>query len=151
MDQDIKMSETQPGVHVSNGGDGGRITAYANPAKKTAQRACPLHFKFGKVKIMSPTTLTILLLGASLIPSGSTYTGSAVQISYKGGLTVAPEAHEANGGLVTLAGPSGMFINPTSTTLPQGAFTAQYCFFLPDFDFKETMAHRSMFAYGVTD
>ena len=60
-------------------------------------------------------------------------------------------AYEANRGLVTLTGPSGMFINPTSATLPQGAFTAQYCFFLPDFDFKGSIAHGALLSYGVTD
>lgn len=65
--------------------------------------------------------------------------------------TSSAEVYEANRGLVTLTGPSGMFINPTSATLPQGAFTAQYCFFLPDFDFDGTMAHGGLLSYGITD
>jgi hypothetical protein len=62
----------------------------------------------------------------------------------------APVAYEAGRGLITLEGPSGMFINPTSATLPSGAFTAQYCFFLPNNDF-DTVGHGLMASYGVTD
>src|SRR5262245_3375262 len=40
--------------------------------------------------------------------------------------------YEAGRGLLTLQGPSGMFINPTSATLPQGKFTLQYCNFYPE-------------------
>jgi len=45
---------------------------------------------------------------------------------------VAPAPYEAGRGLITLEGPSGMFINPTSATLPKGAYTAQYCLFFPE-------------------
>jgi hypothetical protein len=58
--------------------------------------------------------------------------------------------YEGGRGLLTLQGPSGMFINPTSGTLPQGKFTLQYCNFYPN---NETVvvAHGWMAAYGVTD
>ncbi len=59
--------------------------------------------------------------------------------------------YEANRGLLTLEGPTGLFINPTSATLPKGAFTAQYCFFLPDSDFEGTIGHGFLLSYGVTD
>lgn len=78
--------------------------------------------------------------------------GEPVQMSAKG-VAPAVEAaeYEANRGLLTLEGPSGMFINPTSATLPEGAFTAQYCFLLPDFDFDDTIGHGAMLAYGLKE
>lgn len=57
---------------------------------------------------------------------------------------------EAGRGLITLEGPSGMFINPTSATLPRNTFTLQYCFFLPDNN-SDIIGHGLMGAYGVTD
>jgi len=58
--------------------------------------------------------------------------------------------YEGGRGLLTLQGPSGMFINPTSATLPQGKFTLQYCNFYPN-NRTEVVAHGWMAAYGVTD
>lgn len=65
---------------------------------------------------------------------------------------VAPmeEAYEAGRGLLTLQGPSGMFINPTSATLPQGKFTLQYCNFYPE-NHTDVVAHGWMASYGITD
>lgn len=55
-------------------------------------------------------------------------------------------------GLLTIEGPTGLFINPTSGTLPAGAFTAQYCFFLPNWSASDPlMAHGALASYGVTD
>ncbi len=59
--------------------------------------------------------------------------------------------YEGGRGLLTIQGPSGMFINPTSGTLPAHAFTAQYCFLLPNNSASPVMAHGGMIAYGVTD
>jgi hypothetical protein len=59
--------------------------------------------------------------------------------------------YEAGRGLLTIQRPSGVVINPTSATLPEHAFTAQYCFFLPNNDSKPWMTHGAMIAYGVTD
>ena len=59
--------------------------------------------------------------------------------------------YEGGRGLLTIEGPSGLFINPTSGTLPAHAFTAQYCFLLPNNDTSPFMAHGAMVAYGVTD
>ncbi|HZJ14718.1 MAG TPA: hypothetical protein VFD27_06700 [Chthoniobacteraceae bacterium] len=58
--------------------------------------------------------------------------------------------YEAGRGLITLQGPSGMFINPTSATLPKGAFTAQYCNFYPK-DSGAVVGHGWLASYGVTD
>jgi hypothetical protein len=65
----------------------------------------------------------------------------------------APDAglYEGGRGLITTEGPSGMFINPTSGTLPAHAATLQYCFLLPTNDFSEVMGHGALLAYGVTD
>jgi len=55
-------------------------------------------------------------------------------------------------GLLTIEGPTGLFINPTSGTMPAGAFTAQYCFFLPNWSASDPlMAHGALVSYGVTD
>jgi hypothetical protein len=65
---------------------------------------------------------------------------------------VAPpeEPYHASRGLITLQGPSGMFINPTSATLPQGKFTLQYCLFFPNRD-TDIVGHGTLISYGVLD
>ncbi|MEZ5324082.1 MAG: hypothetical protein R3F19_03360 [Verrucomicrobiales bacterium] len=60
------------------------------------------------------------------------------------------DSFEAGRGLLTLEGPSGMFINPTSATLPRNTFTLQYCFFLPQNN-SDVVGHGLLAAYGVTD
>ena len=61
-----------------------------------------------------------------------------------------PPVYEAGRGLITLEGPSGMFINPTSATLPAGSVTLQYCMFLPDQN-TDTIGNGFLGAYGFTD
>ncbi|MGI8604509.1 MAG: hypothetical protein ACR2OZ_16175 [Verrucomicrobiales bacterium] len=80
------------------------------------------------------------------------FAGEATSSSDKQAVAPPPEPapYEAGRGLITLEGPTGMFINPTSATLPQGAFTAQYCFFLPEND-SDPWGHGGLLAYGVTD
>jgi hypothetical protein len=56
----------------------------------------------------------------------------------------------ASRGLITLEGPSGMFLNPTSATLPQGAFDAGYCLILTDRETKK-LGNSFFFSYGVRD
>jgi len=93
--------------------------------------------------------LTLCFAGGSALLAGEPITASSGKdVSITSDL--APP-YEANRGLVTLHGPSGMFINPTSATLPANAFTIQYCFFAPDFDFEGTLAHGTLLSYGVTD
>lgn len=60
------------------------------------------------------------------------------------------DGFEAGRGLLTLEGPTGLFINPTSATLPRNTFTLQYCFFLPDNN-SDVVGHGLLAAYGVTD
>jgi len=61
-----------------------------------------------------------------------------------------PAAYEAGRGLITLEGPSGMFINPTSATLGAGSATLQYCMFLPNQN-TDVIGNGILAAYGVTD
>jgi len=56
----------------------------------------------------------------------------------------------ASRGLITLEGPSGMFLNPTSATLPQGAFDAGYCLILTDRETRK-LGNSFFFSYGVRD
>ena len=53
-------------------------------------------------------------------------------------------------GLITLQGMAGMFLNPTSGTLNQGQFTAQYCVFFDQYS-TNTIGQGLMLDYGVTD
>lgn len=66
--------------------------------------------------------------------------------------TVIPEPapYEGGRGLITLQGPTGLFINPTSGTMPEGAFTAQYCLYSPFVD-SNVIGNGLLLAYGVTD
>jgi hypothetical protein len=55
-------------------------------------------------------------------------------------------------GLITLEGPSGMFINPTSATLPQGRIILNYCVFVPTIpDGVSLVGHGILLSYGVRD
>ncbi len=83
-----------------------------------------------------------------LVPAlaGETYVSSK-EISYIEEEPLVP--YEAGRGLITLEGPSGMFIAPTSATLPKGAFTAQYCVFFPNHD--TIVGHGGLVAIGLTD
>lgn len=55
-------------------------------------------------------------------------------------------------GLLTTQGPTGLFINPTSGTMPAGAVTAQYCFFMPNNSSTDPlMVHGALLSYGATD
>jgi hypothetical protein len=96
------------------------------------------------------TRLSILLCSTALL--GAALGGEVTTTAAKGPVAAPPpeEAYEAGRGLLTTEGPSGLFINPTSATLPKGAFTAQYCFFLPEND-SSPWGHGYMASYGLTD
>jgi hypothetical protein len=53
-------------------------------------------------------------------------------------------------GLVTSEGPSGMFMNPTTATLPQGAFAFAYCSVLTNHD-TNILGNHMFLSYGVRD
>jgi hypothetical protein len=52
--------------------------------------------------------------------------------------------------MITLEGPSGMFLNPTSATLPQGALAYGYCFVLTNQE-TDILGHAMFMSYGVRD
>ena len=97
-----------------------------------------------------PTGFTKAILStaiAACVTIASAHAGAEVSDKK----TVLPdEPYEAGRGLITLEGPSGMFINPTSATLPKGAYTAQYCIFFPNQD-TDVVGHGLMASYGITD
>jgi hypothetical protein len=103
---------------------------------------------------MSPTSrLRFLLSAAASASIAATLPASAGEPTASGKESKESpviEQYEAGRGLITLEGPSGMFINPTSATLPQGAATLQYCLFFPNTD-NRIVGHGLMAAYGITD
>jgi hypothetical protein len=88
------------------------------------------------------STSLVRYLDADSQPSGS----NGLEPPYVGGR-----------GMVTLDGMSGMFIDPTSGTLPQGALTIQYCLYINNLyghhfnDNNHLVGHGVMADYGVTD
>jgi hypothetical protein len=91
--------------------------------------------------------LTSVAMAGPTIDSSSAYSlDSPETVSLSQGVG----EYEAGRGLITLEGPSGMFINPTSATLPKGVFTAQYCIFFPDRS-DRVLGHGFLGAYGVTE
>lgn len=102
---------------------------------------------------MKSSTLVHSILAVAAFSGSQLFAGEALVASAKGQTPVILEEkpYEASRGLLTLEGPSGMFINPTSATLPAGALTVQACFLLPDFEFGGNAPYGSMIAYGVTD
>ncbi len=92
--------------------------------------------------LVSAAAVSSLVAGELSVPASAGKTPLAAPTVEK--------PYEAGRGLLTAQGPTGMFINPTSATLPAGAFTAQYCFFLPEND-SSPWAHGYMAAYGITD
>jgi len=60
-----------------------------------------------------------------------------------------PTARESRG-LITLEGPSGMFINPTSATLQQNEIILNYCVLFFDID-TDVVGHGILLSYGVRD
>lgn len=98
---------------------------------------------------MNPLTLKngpLLIAATSLLTSSALFAGSTLAPP------VAPPVapYEAGRGLLTSEGPSGLFINPTSATLPAGAFTAQACYLNPNLD-GSVHGTGAMLSYGVTD
>ena len=63
---------------------------------------------------------------------------------------VAEEGYEGGRGLIALEGVSGMFINPTSATIPKDASTIQYCVFFPN-NKTDVVGHGALAAYGLAD
>jgi hypothetical protein len=69
----------------------------------------------------------------------------------QGPVVEVPTARSSRG-LITLEGPSGMFIDPTSATLPQGTFVLNYCVFVPTIpEGVSLVGHGVLLSYGVRD
>lgn len=60
-------------------------------------------------------------------------------------------AYTGGRGLITFEGAAGMFINPTSGTLPKGQLTPQYCILVFEQHDTTVVWHQAMVAFGVTD
>src|SRR5438270_8803507 len=106
---------------------------------------------FSPLRISGPLkTFAGALLFAAL--SGATgFAGSTAIYDPKDSPVVEiPTSARASRGLITLEGPSGMFLNPTSATLPQGAFDAGYCLILTNRETKK-LGNSFFFSYGVSD
>src|SRR5436309_3192469 len=74
-----------------------------------------------------------------------------VNLDKEGPIVEVPTARESRG-LITLEGPSGMFINPTSATLPKGTFVLNYCVFVPTLPQGiGLVGHGVLLSYGVRD
>lgn len=54
-------------------------------------------------------------------------------------------------GNLTLEGPTGMFLNPTSTTLKENQFIVQYCVALLKFNNTSVPDHYAIASYGIRD
>jgi hypothetical protein len=109
---------------------------------------------FSPFRISSPLSIFIGA-GLCVVLNGATsFAGSTLTYDTKDSAIVeiptsAPVVRESRG-LVTLEGPSGMFLNPTSATLPQGVFAIGYCSVLTNQD-TEILGNHSFISYGVRD
>jgi len=113
--------------------------------------AAPVRGEQGADVIELPTSLALHLADVPETPAAGAKQDTPPVVSndpYVGGR-----------GLITVAGPSGMFINPTSGTLQQGQFTLQWCFLNQDDVVNTDGSHFNgdvignglMAAYGITD
>ena len=94
--------------------------------------------------------LAALALAAALSASSS-FAGSEVSSDSKEyPIVEVPVAARESRGMITLEGPSGMFLNPTSATLRQGTFGFGYCLVLTNQD-TDILGHAMYFSYGVRD
>jgi hypothetical protein len=100
---------------------------------------------------------SLVLLGLLSAPRGFaaspiTYDSkqSSTDDSKQGPIVEVPVSVRESRGMITLEGPSGMFLNPTSTTLPQGVLAYGYCFILTAQD-TDVLGHAMFMSYGVRD
>ena len=100
---------------------------------------------FSQSKIFIATTL-VGVLGAASGFAGPDPTPESKDVNLEPVVEV-PTARESRG-LITLEGPSGMFINPTSATLPQNEFILNYCVLFFDTD-TDVVGHGILLSYGV--
>lgn len=94
-------------------------------------------------------TALIGALGVSVAPGGSAVSYDSKETP-QGPIVEVPVTARESRGMITLEGPSGMFLNPTSATLPQGTFAFGYCFVLTA-QSTDVLGHSMFFSYGVRD
>jgi hypothetical protein len=88
---------------------------------------------------------------AGVLSASSTLAGAEVSYDSKEfPIVEVPVSARESRGMITLEGPSGMFLNPTSATLPQGTFGFGYCLVLTNQD-TDILGHAMYFSYGVRD
>jgi hypothetical protein len=99
---------------------------------------------------------TLILLGLLAAPAvfaaSQTYDSkqSSTDDPKQGPIVEVPVTVRESRGLITLEGPSGMFLNPTSATLPQGVLAYGYCFVLTNQE-TDILGHAMFISYGVRD
>ena len=109
---------------------------------------------FSPVRILSPLRIFIGVVLCAALNAATSFGGSTLTYDTKDSPIVeiptsAPVVRESRG-LVTLEGPSGMFLNPTSATLPQGVFAIGYCSVLTNQD-TDILGNHMFMSYGVRD
>jgi hypothetical protein len=109
---------------------------------------------FSPVTVSSPLRIFAGAVLWAALNGATSFAGSTLTYDTKDSPIVeiptsAPVVRESRG-LVTLEGPSGMFLNPTSTTLPQGVFAIGYCSVLTNQD-TDILGNHMFISYGVRD
>lgn len=94
--------------------------------------------------------ISIIVLIGALSASRSLVGSEAIRDSKEFPIVETPVTVRESRGNVTLEGPSGMFLNPTSATLPQGTFAFGFCSVLTNQD-TDILGHHMFFSYGVRD
>lgn len=91
---------------------------------------------------------------SGLLSAPGSFAGSQIMYDSKdstpGPVVEVPVAARESRGLITLEGPSGMFLNPTTATLRQGVFSYGYCFILTNQE-TDILGHAMFISYGVRD
>jgi len=109
---------------------------------------------FSPLRISSPLSIFAGAVLCAALNGATSFAGSTLTYDPKDSPIVeiptsAPVVRESRG-LVTLEGPSGMFLNPTSATLPQGVFAIGYCSVLTNQD-TDILGNHMFISYGVRD
>jgi hypothetical protein len=99
----------------------------------------------------SKARLLISMLTLSAAAAGPAAADDAPTVEFKNSAPAAPELYEGGRGLLTIQGPAGLYINPTSGTIPAHTFDLEYCFWTANNAFFSGVQQGAMAAYGVTD
>lgn len=109
---------------------------------------------FSPVRTSGPLSIFIGAVLCAALNGTTSFAGSTLTYDTKDSpiveIPTSGPVVRASRGLVTLEGPSGMFLNPTSTTLPQGVFAIGYCSVLTNQD-TDILGNHMFVSYGVRD